>query len=64
MIIEFLVFNSNTWNLFSVPKLNFWYPIAVLGTIWLCANEWIMFNRIIWVKQERLKSLHCQQTNY
>ena len=30
--------------------LNYWYFIAILGTIWLYANEPIVLNRIIRVK--------------
>ena len=29
-------------------ELIYWYNIAILWTIWLCANGWIELKRIIW----------------
>ena len=33
-----------------VRKLNYWYYIAIFETIWLCAKEWIVLNKIISVR--------------
>ena len=30
--------------------MKYWYNIANFGTIWPCANGWIVFNRIISVQ--------------
>ena len=42
MLIRIISFNKQYLKLFNrVPKLNYWYNIAILGTIWLCANKTI-----------------------
>ena len=44
-------------------ELNCLYYIAILGTIWLSANQWKVFNRIINIKEQLLSPFHCLQTN-
>ena len=46
-----------------MPKLNYWYYIAILGTIWQYANEWIVLNRITSDKVQYLQPLPSMQTN-
>ena len=68
---------SNTWNHLTVNKtisveyleLFTWIQNRITGIIYQClepfgyANEWIVLNRIISVKEQYLKPLHCVQTN-
>ena len=37
--------------------------IVILETIQLCANKWLILNRIICIWYEYLKSFNCEQTN-
>ena len=46
-----------------MPKLNYWYYIAILETISLYANYWIVLNRIISAKWQYLKQVDSGQTN-
>ena len=53
---------ENSWDISKRAEgLGKYDYVAIIGTILLCVNEWILLNRIISVKQQHSKIFNCVQ---